>query len=294
MGYSLLPILREQVHKHLECPCAKPISALQWSSALRPHRAGGSWLETLQQTFGATAPSAIRGPPRAQNQAATVWKPSWSGSEQQPAHPSSLGCCPWCRAHAYRQGHPVGSSSAGQRQHQGAAGEGQGWYFQQIQVAPKASFQIKVHSLTGKQPSQRQRRAASSAKHSFILSADLVPANLTIRLSMPQLSMPSDRNLWVRLYPEASGASAPRWHGNNPRKAWAVSFVCLGGVVMARAIPSLGKSQHHLPSSICVTFCARSLQPPRVSWAFGAGLSRDPGHARAACPSISLKHLGHW
>lgn len=162
-------------------------------------------------------------------------------------------------AHTYRQGHPVGSSSAGQRQHQGAAGEGQGWNFQQTQVAPRASFQIKVHSLTGKQPSQRQQRAASSAKHSFILSADLVPANLTIRLSMPQLSMPSDRNLWVRLYPEASGAGAPRWHGNNPRRAWAVS-VCLGGVVMARAIPSLGKSQHQLPSSIWVTFCPSSLQ----------------------------------
>lgn len=115
-------------------------------------------------------------------------------------------------------------------------------------------------------------RAGSSANHSFILSGDLVPANLTIRLGMSQLSMPSDRNLWVRLYPEASGASAPLWHGNGPRKTWAVSFVCLGGVVMARVIPSLGKSQHRLPSSICVVSCARSLQPPRVSWAPGAGL----------------------
>lgn len=166
----------------------------------------------------------------------------------------------------------MGSSSAGQRQHRGPAVEGQGWYFRQTQVSPKASFQIKVHSLTGKQPSQHQRRAASSAKHSFILSADLAPANLTIRLSMPQLSMPSDRNLWVRLYPEASGASAPRWPGNSPQKTWAVSFVCLGGVVMAKAIPSLRKSQHQLPASICVTFCARSLQPPRVSWALGTEL----------------------
>lgn len=128
--------------------------------------AGESWLETLQQadiwghcSFCHPGSPQDTKPCVQQKQAATVCEPSWSGSEQQPAHPSSLGCCPWCRAHTYRQGHPAGSSSAGQRQHQGAAGEGQGWYFQQPQVPPKASFQIKVHSLTGKKPSQCQEQS---------------------------------------------------------------------------------------------------------------------------------------
>lgn len=184
----------------------------------------------------------------------------------------------------------MGSSSVGQRQHQRAAGEGQGWYFQQTQVPPKASFQIKVHSLTGKQPSQRQQRAASSAKHSFILSADLVPANLTIRLSMPQLSVPCDRNLWVRLYPEASGASAPRWHGNSPGETWAGSSVCLGGVVMARAIPSLGISS---PAPSVADFVQGPSSPREFLGLLGQGFrARAPGCARAACPRISLKHLG--
>lgn len=252
---------------------------------------GAGWKHCSRLTFGVTAPSAIQGPSRTQNQAATVWEPSWSGSEQQPAHRFSLGCCPWCRAQAYRRGHPGGSSSAGHRQHQGAAGDVQGWYFHQTQVPPKASFQIKVHSLTGKQPSQRQGRAASSAEHGFILSADLVPANLTIRLSMPQLSMPSDRNLWVRLYPEASGASVPRWHGNSPGKTWAVSFVCLAGVVMARAIPPLASASTSSPAPSVVYFLQGASSPQEFLGLLGQSCeSRAPGCARAACPSISLKH----
>lgn len=54
---------RERVHKHLECWCAKPISALRWSSTLRSHCAGGSWLETLQQTLGSLLLLPSRVPP---------------------------------------------------------------------------------------------------------------------------------------------------------------------------------------------------------------------------------------
>lgn len=61
---------RERVHKHLECRCAKPISALRWSNTLGPRwpvLEGAGWKHCSRLTFGSTAPSAIQGPPRTQN-----------------------------------------------------------------------------------------------------------------------------------------------------------------------------------------------------------------------------------